>query len=74
LHWIIEFGCHWADSLSIAVRTLIKDIVSCDVVRSMIYHLDTHVLINHEGSIVSSYRKLHLFDVDLSNKVSLKTL
>ncbi|ORZ23726.1 carbon-nitrogen hydrolase [Lobosporangium transversale] len=28
---------------------------------------NTHVLINDQGSIVSSYRKLHLFDVDIQN-------
>ena len=29
---------------------------------------NTHVIINDEGQIISTYRKLHLFDVDLSSK------
>ncbi|KAI9233240.1 MAG: carbon-nitrogen hydrolase [Podila humilis] len=28
---------------------------------------NTHVLINHHGDIVSSYRKIHLFDVNIAN-------
>ena len=36
--------------------------------------IDTHILINHEGNIVSRYRKLHLFDVDLSYKVIIQIL
>ena len=32
--------------------------------------LDTHVIIDSEGKIVSHYRKLHLFDVNLANAVS----
>ncbi|KAG0047066.1 Carbon-nitrogen hydrolase [Gryganskiella cystojenkinii] len=28
---------------------------------------NTHVLINDQGSIVESYRKIHLFDVDIKN-------
>lgn len=29
---------------------------------------NTHVIINEEGLIVSKYRKIHLFDVDLTSK------
>ena len=32
--------------------------------------VDTHLVINEEGNIVQEYRKLHLYDVDLSLKVS----
>ena len=31
--------------------------------------LDTHLIINEEGNIVEEYRKLHLFDVDLSHRI-----
>lgn len=33
--------------------------------------LDTHVIINEEGQIASIYRKVHLFDIDLTHKVIL---
>jgi predicted amidohydrolase len=29
---------------------------------------NTHLLINEEGQIISKYRKIHLFDVDLTTK------
>ena len=32
--------------------------------------IDTHVIVDDEGIIVSKYRKLHLFDVQLANSVS----
>ena len=36
--------------------------------------LDTHIVINEEGNIVQTYRKLHIFDIDLSNKVKVNNL
>jgi len=29
---------------------------------------NTHLIINEEGQIISTYRKIHLFDVDLTSK------
>lgn len=29
---------------------------------------NTHLIINDEGQIISTYRKIHLFDVDLTSK------
>ena len=34
----------------------------------LIRYLDTAVIINEEGNIVQEYRKVHLFDVDLTHK------
>jgi deaminated glutathione amidase len=36
--------------------------------------LDTHLIINEEGNIVQEYRKLHLYDIDLTHKVGLTFL
>lgn len=36
-----------------------------DIVRSMLKGEDTHIIINEEGNFVQTYRKLHIFDVDL---------
>lgn len=33
---------------------------------------NTHLVINNDGDIVSAYRKIHLFDVDIPDKVRLK--
>ena len=32
---------------------------------------NSHLIINDEGQIVSKYRKMHLFDVDLTSKGGL---
>ena len=32
--------------------------------------IDTCIIVNEEGSIVHTYRKMHLYDVDLTHKVS----
>lgn len=29
----------------------------------------SHIIVNHEGQIVASYRKIHLAEIDLSHKV-----
>jgi deaminated glutathione amidase len=33
---------------------------------------NSHLIINDEGQIVSKYRKMHLFDVDLTSKGGLQ--
>ncbi len=33
-------------------------------------NIATSIVVNEEGNIVQTYRKLHLYDVDLTNKVS----
>ena len=35
---------------------------------------NTHIIINEEGNIVQEYRKLHIFDVDLTHKVDIDSL
>lgn len=37
-----------------------------DSVSQKVYN--THLIINDEGQIVSKYRKIHLFDIDLTSK------
>lgn len=31
-----------------------------------------HVVINNDGNIVSTYRKVHLFDLDIPGKITLR--
>ncbi|ETO27467.1 hypothetical protein RFI_09664 [Reticulomyxa filosa] len=35
---------------------------------------NTHIIVNSSGIIVSVYQKLHLFDVDIKNQITIKGL
>eukprot|EP00347_Sterkiella_histriomuscorum_P000140 403377015 len=37
--------------------------------QNLLKRYNTHLLINEEGNIVQTYRKLHLFDVDLTHRI-----